>query len=151
MRIWWVFSFINCFLLSISAIVCYRFVDWYFVHVIKEFEGELMCGIGLHARNMRSYFQFWSDYYYWLYNCCICIYGVCILKAWQLTREYIHLTFNLEWLQVWLSVHSVDTKWTESTVGLGGAPTQVHRMDLLTVVLLSTMVCWMVAGTHVWI
>ena len=33
-------------------------------------------------------------------------------------------------------------------MGLGGAPTQVHRMDLLTVVLLSTMVCWMVAGTH---
>ena len=42
----------------------------------------------------------------------------------------------------------MDTKWTESTVGLVGAPTQVHRVDLLTVVLLSTMVCWMLAGTH---
>ena len=105
MRIWWVFSFINCFLLSISAIVCYRFVDWYFVHVIKEFEGELMCGIGLHAWNMRSYFGL-IIMIHWLYNyCCICMYinvpyGACILKAWQLTREYLHLTFNLEWLQV---------------------------------------------------
>ena len=85
-------------------------------------------------------------------------YGACILKAWQLTREYLHLTFNQEWLQVYSDSKSCwlrltlspfcDTKWTESTVGLGGEPPQVHRMNLLTVILLATMVCWMVAGTR---
>ena len=117
MRIWWVFSFINCFLLSISAIVCYGFVDWYVAHIIKEFEGELMCGIGLHAWNMRSHFGL---IIHWLYNyCCICIYMyhmcACILKAWQMTREYLHLTFSLEWLQVLLAkTDSQSILWTQN-------------------------------------
>ena len=102
----------------------YFSLDWYFVHVIKEFEGELRGGIGLHAWNMRSHFGL---IIHWLYNyCCICIYMyhmcACILKAWQLTREYLHLTFNLEWLQV-----SSDSKscWLRLTL----SPFCGHKMD----------------------
>ena len=85
-----------------------------------------MCGIGLHAWNMRSYFGLIINYslvvQLLLYMYIHVPYGACILKAWQLTREYLHLTFNLEWLQV-----SNDSKscWLRLTL----SPFCGHKMD----------------------